>query len=156
MKWGIYNMKTRFKTTVAVFLILEREINGRRQILLQKRFNTGYMDGMWDCGASGHLEKGESMKNAIIREAKEELNIALNIDDVSFAAISHTFSDVEYIHVYFVAKRYEGAPEIAEKDKCSDLAWFDISDMPEDIIPNRKTALINYFSGVRYNEFYWK
>ena len=43
-------MRERYKTASAVMLFLLRERNGRQEILLQKRRNTGYADGMWDCG----------------------------------------------------------------------------------------------------------
>ena len=49
-------MRERYKTASAVMLLLLRERNGRQEILLQKRRNTGYADGMWDCGAAGHVE----------------------------------------------------------------------------------------------------
>ncbi len=50
-------MKERYQSKVAVFLILTREVNGQTQILLQERYNTGYMDGKYDTACSGHLEK---------------------------------------------------------------------------------------------------
>ena len=45
-------MKERYRTLSAVILMLTRENNGKEEILLQKRKNTGYMDGYWDCSAS--------------------------------------------------------------------------------------------------------
>ena len=36
-------MKKRYETKVAVFLILTRENNGKTEILLHERQNTGYM-----------------------------------------------------------------------------------------------------------------
>ena len=66
-------MKERYRTLSAVMLLLTKEENGKEQILLQKRKNTGYMDGHWDCSVSGHVEYMESMKMAMQRETKEEL-----------------------------------------------------------------------------------
>lgn len=63
-------MKERYETKVAVFLILTRKVNGQTEILLQRRCNTGYMDGQYDMACSGHLEKGESLSRALAREAK--------------------------------------------------------------------------------------
>ena len=60
-------MRERYKTASAVMLLLLRERNGRQEILLQKRRNTGYADGMWDCGAAGHVEAGETMRAAMAR-----------------------------------------------------------------------------------------
>lgn len=71
-------MKERYQSKVVVFLILTRNINGKKEILLQKRCNTGYMDGKYDCACSGHLEKGESLSMAVAREAKEEIGIDVN------------------------------------------------------------------------------
>ena len=50
-------MKERFKSAITVGMIL---INENNEVLLQKRCNTGYMDGKYAIVA-GHLEKNESM-----------------------------------------------------------------------------------------------
>lgn len=45
--------KEAYRNDIAVFLILTRvDENGKREILLQKRKNTGYMDGMYDLAAA--------------------------------------------------------------------------------------------------------
>ena len=44
-------MGDRYRTLSAVMLMLIRENNGEEEILLQKRKNTGYMDGYYDFGA---------------------------------------------------------------------------------------------------------
>ena len=46
------NRKEKYRTWTSVMLMLIRENNGKEEILLQKRKNTGYMDGYWDCSAS--------------------------------------------------------------------------------------------------------
>lgn len=68
-------MKQREGSQLAVFLVLTRIIDGNKEVLLQKRINTGYMDGKYDAACSGHVEKGESVSMAVVREAKEEINI---------------------------------------------------------------------------------
>ena len=57
----------------AVILLWLRDSGERQEILLQRLQNTGYADGMWDFACSGHVELGESMKQALCREAEEEL-----------------------------------------------------------------------------------
>ena len=52
-------MKQRYQSKVVVFLILTKQFNGKKQILLQERHNTAYMDGQYDMACSGHLEKGK-------------------------------------------------------------------------------------------------
>ena len=91
-------MKERYRTLSAVMLMLMRENNGVEEILLQKRKNTGYMDGYWDCSASGHVENMESMKMAMQREAKEELSIDIDIEDLEFVSLIHKINGVDTIY----------------------------------------------------------
>ncbi len=52
-------------------------------------------------------------------------------------------------------KNYTGKIKIGEPDKCAELKWFDIENLPENIIPIRKSALEDYKKGVFYNEIGW-
>ena len=63
----------RFKLIVAVHLFLLRN----DEIILLRRFNTGYEDGNYSLIA-GHIDGNEWITNAIIREAKEEGNILIS------------------------------------------------------------------------------
>ena len=39
---------SRFKVPVAVVVMITRTCGGKRQLLLQRRSNTGFGDGKWD------------------------------------------------------------------------------------------------------------
>lgn len=144
-------MKERYQSKVAVFLILTREENGKTEILLQKRYNTGYMDGKYDAACSGHLEKGESVSMALVREAKEEIGIDINEKDLRFVELIHSYKE-DYINVFFTTKKYSGTPKIMEPEKCDDLRWFDIENLPENIFPRIKNVLININKGILYDD----
>jgi len=114
------------------------------------------MDEMWDCAAVGHVDKDESLKMAVAREAREELGI--NIENVSFATLMHKYepsSGNTYFNAYFIAGSYVGIPSIKEPEKCIDLRWFNINDLPIDFINERKQAFQNYLSGIAYDEYGW-
>jgi 8-oxo-dGTP pyrophosphatase MutT (NUDIX family) len=64
---------------VAVYLALVRE----NQVLLLKRQNTGFEDGNFGLIA-GHVEKAESITQAVIREASEESGIRLLPEHLNF------------------------------------------------------------------------
>lgn len=148
----------RYLTRSAVMLFLLREREGKREILLQKRQNTGYADGRWDCGCSGHVDEGESMKQAMAREAAEELGISIALPDLEFACMVHKHTPetgIVYYNGFFAARRYEGTPEIREPEKCAGLRWFDVKALPESFLPDRKLALDCYFAGVPYTETGW-
>lgn len=147
-------MAQRYTVPSAVMLLLIRENN----ILLQRRQNTGYADGMWELCATGHVDEGESMKSAIIREATEELGIAIAREDIRFATLMHKYTvetGMTYYNGYFVAKHYRGAPSIREPEKCSELTWFPLDALPPDIIPDRAVAIRNYLAGIPYDEYGW-
>ena len=63
-------MKTRHSIICASYLLLVRDT----EVLLSRRFNTGYEDGNYSLPA-GHVDKGESVADALVREAKEEIGI---------------------------------------------------------------------------------
>jgi 8-oxo-dGTP diphosphatase len=78
----------RHKLVGDVHLIL---INPAGEVLFGQRYNTGYEDGAWHI-PSGHLEAGESVLAALVREAREEVGIVIEGHDVEFAHIMHNSS----------------------------------------------------------------
>ncbi len=150
-------MKERYRTLSAVILMLIRQNNGIEEILLQKRKNTGYMDGYWDFSASGHVENMENMRMAMQREAKEELGIDIAIEDLKFVSLIHKINGIDtiYYNGYFQATKWEGIPKIVEQNKNEEIEWFDIHHLPENVIDDRKEAIKNYIQHVPYSEFGW-
>ena len=148
-------MGKHFKALSAIFPIILKTNEKNTKILLHRRKNTGYQDGKWDIAGSGHVDENETAKIAVLRECKEELGIDVKIDDLSFAHLSHRVSisgGRTYYDIYFVVNDYEGLPTIMEKDKCSELKWFELSDLPKDIIDIRKEAIENYLKNIPYSE----
>jgi len=143
----------RFKAFSAVGLMLMRENNGKEEILLQKRQNTGYADGCYDFSATGHVEAFESMTKALIREAKEEIDIDIKAEEIEFVCLIHRISEDVYYNGYFKVTKWEGKPRINEPEKNEEIKWFAIDDMPENLVPDRKLAMENYKKGIKYNEF---
>src|SRR5215471_13215724 len=93
----------RFTAPVAVHLFLIRD--GR--VLLLRRANTGYEDGSYSVPA-GHLDGGEEVTVAAIREAREEIGIGLARSAVSVVGVMHQRSDVEYIDFFVAASTWSG------------------------------------------------
>jgi len=152
-------MKERFKTKAAAMVFLLRKENGKQQVLLQLRQNTGYADGMWDCSSSGHLEENESITTAAQRETQEEINISLTKEELIFICVDHKKTLTEngsYFNFYFIAENTKATPKICEPTKCKDLQWFDIEKLPDNMIADRKIALNNFFQKKYFNELNWE
>lgn len=146
-------MLKRYKSLVAVYLILTRERDNVKEILLQKRQNTGHMDGFYTLGVGGHLEENESIKDAVIREAMEEICIRLKAEDLNLVTVFNEKLDEEpYIRFFFHTEKYEGEIKRGEPDKCSELSWFNIEKLPDNISPHLKQEISNYLNNINYEE----
>ena len=126
-------MKKREGFPVAVHLLLRREDGS---VLMMRRANTGYEDGKWSVPA-GHVDRGESSTDALMREAAEELDVRLDRSSVAFAHVMHKIDPVdsaERIDFFFTCDSWDGAPVNAEPHKCSELRWFPPVDLPAETI----------------------
>ncbi|MFH0890894.1 MAG: NUDIX domain-containing protein [Candidatus Liptonbacteria bacterium] len=143
----------RFKIVTAVHTILVKD----GKILLARRINTGWQDGMYHI-PGGHVDGGETMANAVIREAKEELGIAIDPTGMKLGHVMHRApagEDGEYLDLFFIVKKWEGEPKINEPERCDDLNWFEPNSLPENIIPHIRKSIEAVFSGETYSEYGW-
>jgi len=139
----------------AVYLILSK--NG--QLLLSRRANTGYEDGKFGLVA-GHVESGESLRQAMAREALEEANIVIDEAKLDLALTMHRFSSTsqppERLDFFMTVSSYSGELSNMEPHKCSELAWFDGNNLPSDLIEYIREALSLIAEDVRYCEYGWQ
>ncbi|MDD3386787.1 MAG: NUDIX domain-containing protein [Candidatus Pacebacteria bacterium] len=140
--------KERFKLIAEVCLVLIKE----DKILLSRRYNTGYGDGYYSFPA-GHLEEGETLKEGVVREAKEEVGIDVNISDLELIHVmDRNVINNERIAFFFKAKEWKGNLINMEPEKCDDLKWFKINELPENTIPYIRSAINFYLNNTIYSE----
>ena len=144
----------RHKNIPASYLTLFKDNN----VLLLRRFNTGYEDGNYSMIA-GHVDSGETFTQCIIREAEEEAGILLKHEDLKVAHVMHRNSDSlknnERVDVFFVVEKWEGEIINKEPHKCDDLSWFDLNSLPENVIPYIKQAIEAIKNNIYYSEYGW-
>lgn len=138
----------KYTTKITVGVILEKD----NDVLLIKRKNTGYMDNMYGFLA-GHVEKGESLKQAMIREAYEEGGIKIKEEDLEFVCGIRSNNHENYINFFFKAKKWEGEPHIKEKDKCEEIIWAKKDNLPDNIIENERRAIHNLENKIYLDEY---
>ena len=100
-------MKEMFKSAVHMIIM------DNNKILLQKRKGTKLWPGYYALPA-GHIDQGENQYEALIREAKEELNIEINPKDIinSYVVLRRNYFEVDgkklepYIDYYFEISKY--------------------------------------------------
>jgi 8-oxo-dGTP diphosphatase len=118
-------------------------------ILLGKRKNC-YGEGTWGL-PGGHLEQGESIRECVRRELKEELDI----EGLEFKLISVADCINErghYVHISFLFEKFTGEIRNMEPDLCYEWNFFPLSSLPEDLFDPHRNILKNYFENVLYLE----
>ena len=99
------------------------------QVLLQLRRNTGYMDGHWACGASGHVEAAESVVETALRETREELGLAAAAADLNPLTAMHRSNDL-------------GGAALEQRV----LRWFPLTGLP-DLVPPHERYVLTLLAG---------
>lgn len=140
----------RVRAIVAVHLLLVRD----GQLLLLRRFATGYEDGNYSVPA-GHLDGGEPVTSAAIREAWEEVGVAIARQDLRVALVMHRRAEEERIDVFLEAERLHGEPHNREPHKCDELRWCPIDALPENVVPYVGHAIACVRQGTTFDEYGW-
>lgn len=134
----IYDRFGHHLSPCAAIVFLTRTNKGKVEVLLQHRNNTHMLPNLWD-GIAGHLEKGETIRQAAVREVKEEIGVALKVEDLQFLTVCHNqiLPDEFYFNFFFRAENFKGVPQIKEPDKHDKLIWFPITNLPHPIVTDR-------------------
>lgn len=135
---------------VVVFII-----NSKEQVLLQRRSATKKLwPNMWDITAGGHVLTGEFGFEAIIREAKEELGIELNKNEMTFlgsSLSSNRKGDIVNNHFneyYVVTKDVDETKLKLQEEEVSEVKWIDKNEIIEKIRDN--------YNGITDKEGCWE
>jgi len=145
-------MRPRHATVVDVHLILRR--NGT--LLLSRRVNTGYADGQY-CLPSGHLEDGESVVEAVVREAAEEVGVTVAPQALRCVHVMHHRNPQGHARIgfFFEATHWHGEPRNREPHKCSELLWATPQNLPADTVPYPAAALAAVETGQPFAVHGW-
>ena len=142
LTYGVRVSIDRFQVIPAAYVVLRRD----DQVLLQLRRGTGYMDGYWACAAAGHVEAGESVHAAAVREAREELGIGIDVANLVGLTGMHRTNGTgeaidERVDWFFECRSWSGTPALQEADKAADLRWFPLAELPDPVVPHELVVL---------------
>lgn len=141
----------RFKMKAAVYVLMRRD----NEILLAQRANTGYQDGNYGLPA-GHLDGDELATTGAVREAKEEVAVDIDTQDLKLVHTTHrlnTYISSERIELFFECWKWQGEPQNVEPNKCDHIEWYPIDDLPTNIIPLVRRVIELSNNGISYSEY---
>ncbi len=124
-------------------------------ILLLHRADVAFGSGLYGL-SGGKVEQGETARQAVVREIREELGLEFLESDFQLV---HTFHHkgikTEYIALIFKADISKMIPINNEPNKHDDMQFFNPQQLPENIIPAHKQAIECIMHNVRYSEYGW-
>ena len=125
---------------------------GNEVLLLHRSSTRSHAPNLYHlCG--GHVEKGEAFSSAVIREAAEELGIIIKPEDLHFVHVFHRVSiDPVLVVLLFECLNWQGTPTNCEPDKHTDVAWFDLNQLPDNMVIPHKNAIQLIAKKIRYSE----
>lgn len=139
----------RFSLVPAAYVALVRGTH----VLLQQRQHTGYMDEHWSFSAAGHVEPGESVYAAAVREVWEELGVRIREADLEPICTVHRRQSErdsgQRVDFFFAVSAWEGEPVAREPERSGGIRWAPLSSLPEPLVPVDAIALEMLRTGER-------
>ncbi|MGV8162191.1 MAG: NUDIX hydrolase [Candidatus Nanoarchaeia archaeon] len=121
--------------------------NSKGQVLLAKRsMSKSHDPGTWGPAVAGTVERGETYESNIIKEAKEELSLDLNISDLKKLYKARRKGNHNFFVQHFFTIIDKPAEEfLFNEEEVSVVAWFDkeelkqkIKNNPEQFVPSMR------------------
>ncbi|WP_194920345.1 NUDIX hydrolase [Catenulispora rubra] len=124
------------------------------RILLLRRSNTGFADGLWQVPGGG-LELGESLTACAAREGKEETGALIEERDLTFAhACQHRDPDgLDRVGMFFTTGLWDGTPYNAETHKASAIDWFLLDRLPAAMVGYGRHAIEQHLAGNTFSQY---
>jgi isopentenyl-diphosphate delta-isomerase len=121
---------------IAVRIVRTLLISSQDELLIQKRSASVFIDpNKWDHSSAGHVDEGETYKEAAHRELEEEMGIR-NVDLIRITNYYNEHPEktglVKKAFVTMYIGEYDGAVSI-DHDEVSDYRWISLDDLKEEI-----------------------
>jgi mutator protein MutT len=130
-------------------------LNDRNELLMFKRINATFGNNEYSL-IGGKIEPDETVRQAIVRETQEEIGITIRESDL---VLEHTLyrkgTDTNFFALIFSAPRWQGTPTNKEPHKHTDLRWFPLNALPENMLSAHRQALELIQKKIRYSEHGW-
>jgi 8-oxo-dGTP diphosphatase len=149
----VVNGVPRHHEMIGVYGLLLRDDS----VLLELRAGTGWYDGSWHLPA-GHVDAGESVLAALVRELREELAIGAATRDLELLHTMHCRTpgtSYAWIDVYFGLRSWSGEPANAEPHRCAEIRWWPLDAVPANTAAPALQALAALRRAERFSLWGW-
>ena len=93
----------------------------------------------------GSVEFGETLAQALQREMFEEYGIKVSVGEL-VDVVDHILpqENQHWVSPTFICRIVSGTPHIREPEKCTEIGWFDVHRMPDELTGITRTNLEHY------------
>lgn len=120
-------------------------------VLVQEKKGTNHEGGLVFPG--GHVEEGESLRDSIIREIKEETGLTISNPQPCGYKDWIQEDGTRYIVLLYKTDKYEGELKASEEGK---VFWLDRKDISNANLIWNMRELLEIFETDEYSEFFFK
>ena len=146
-EWGEYTGEVASRDRCHTEGLWHRAVYGfvidkNKNVLLQKRSaNKRAWPNMWDVPVGGHVDGGEVGRQALIREAKEELGLDITDDEIKYLVGSASIDTAKginkhYNECYLILKDVDISEIKLQKEEVSEVRYFSKEEILERIDNN--------------------
>ncbi|MGH7342851.1 MAG: NUDIX domain-containing protein, partial [Candidatus Rokuibacteriota bacterium] len=101
------------------------------------------------------LDGSEPAIPCLARCALDEVGIVVVPDDVTLVHVLHRRADVQRVDLFFASRVWAGEPSIRAPERCDDLRWADIGQLPSDTAGHIRAGLDGVQRGHLFSPLGW-
>jgi A/G-specific adenine glycosylase len=111
--------------------------NEQGQILIDRRPAKGLLGGLWEF-PGGKIENGETVKECIKREIKEEIDLEIEVNDL-LMIVDHAYTHFRVTLQVYNCRYLSGEPRPIE---CDEIRWVTIDEIEQFPFPKANLEII--------------
>lgn len=138
--------KTQVRLTVRLLLEQEDHV-----VALKRRKKIGGGYGL----IGGTVSPGETLKEALIREAFEEVGISIDEDLLKLVHVMHRMNKIKQSESLVFFFLYLGKPDtivVKEPHKFKEIVWLPINNLPMKMSESLAEGIVSSVKGIDYSE----
>jgi ADP-ribose pyrophosphatase YjhB (NUDIX family) len=118
------------------------------------------------CGGAGRarrygligveLDGSEPATAGLARSALDEVGIVVVPEDLTLVHVLHRRDDIQRVDLFFASRVWAGEPSIRAPDRCDDLRWAGVAELPTDTADHVRAGLDGLRRGDLFSPLGWE